>query len=311
MLEGRPGSSDFCNLGFVIPTFEYIMKQFEDLIEQNREKPVMVETLNLAWQKANTYYSLLDESPAYITAIVLDHRLRWSFIEDNWLFHHPQWVERSRELVRSLWTREYKHLSAPIPETEVVPETILSTRLSPLPRPQSDFKSFITSGIRKARHRPTIRVEDEYEKWCAQEVDEEELELNPFTYWSKHQTTFPRLSRMAIDVLSIPPMSSEAERIFSLAGVLLRERRARLKEDITEASELLGDWDKSGLIIIGASGLYSTSSSIHSESSSLSDADDDTERSDRQHESLSPGPPTRQTQLHNEYFTQGEMLDDI
>lgn len=308
MLEGRPGSSDFCNLGFVIPTFEYIMQQLEDLIKQYRDQPVMRESLNLAWHKANTYYSLLDRSPAYVAAIALDHRLRWSFVEDNWLSHHPNWVERSRRLVRELWDQEYKDSSPPVPETAVVPETILptslptSSRLSPPQRQLSDFRSFITSGIRKSRKKPTRRLDDEYTTWCAEEVDDDDLELNPFTYWSNRTASFPRLSRMALDVLSVPPMSSEAERIFSLAGVLLRERRARLREDITEASELLGDWDRNGLITIGASGFYSSPSSAPSE---FSITDDDVGVNDQQDaRAPSEAPPLGQTQLHNAYFTQ-------
>lgn len=302
MLEGRPGSSDFCNLGFIIPTFEYIMQQFEDLRIRYHDRPVMREAINLAWNKANTYYSLLDRSPVYVAAIALDHRLRWSFVEDNWLSHHPEWVERARRLVRELWDLEYKDSLPPgVSETIVVPETVLSTRLSPPPRPQSDFRSFITSGIKKSRNRPARRLEDEYSTWCTEEVDDCDLELNPFTYWSNCTASFPRLSRMALDVLSVPPMSSEAERIFSLSGVLLRERRARLKEDITEASELLGDWDQSGLIKISASGFYSCPSSAPSDPSITEDnvgADDQLDRAP-------PEAPIAlgQTQLHNAYFT--------
>jgi hypothetical protein len=59
---------------------------------------------------------------------------------------------------------------------------------------------------------------------------------------------------MAIDVYTIPPMSSEPERIFSLAGVLITQRRNRLKDDVIEAHECLSSWDRSGLIRIGAKG---------------------------------------------------------
>jgi hypothetical protein len=45
------------------------------------------------------------------------------------------------------------------------------------------------------------------------------LITNPIDYWlsATIQSQWPRLSRMAIDVYTIPLMSSEPERIFSLA----------------------------------------------------------------------------------------------
>ena len=45
---------------------------------------------------------------------------------------------------------------------------------------------------------------------------------------------------MAWDMIAIPAMSSECERVFSSAGRLVTPLRNRLKEDIIEASECLG-----------------------------------------------------------------------
>ena len=47
---------------------------------------------------------------------------------------------------------------------------------------------------------------------------------------------------MAFDMLSIPAMSAECERVFSSAKLLITDRRGRLKEDIIEASECLKSW---------------------------------------------------------------------
>jgi hypothetical protein len=56
---------------------------------------------------------------------------------------------------------------------------------------------------------------------------------------------------MAIDIFTIPPMSAEPERVFSLAGVLISKRRACLKDDVVEAHECLSSWDRAGVITIG------------------------------------------------------------
>ena len=47
---------------------------------------------------------------------------------------------------------------------------------------------------------------------------------------------------MALDVLAVPPMSDDCERLFSSAKLLLTDRRSRLRMDIIEASECLRAW---------------------------------------------------------------------
>ena len=55
---------------------------------------------------------------------------------------------------------------------------------------------------------------------------------------------------MAIDMLSIPAMSTEAERVFSSAGFILNSRRRRLREETLEAMLCLTHWGKFGLITL-------------------------------------------------------------
>jgi len=55
-------------------------------------------------------------------------------------------------------------------------------------------------------------------------------------------------ARMALDLLTIPPMSSDPKRIFCLTGLLLTANSARLRPDIIGASMAVGSWDKEGII---------------------------------------------------------------
>ena len=47
---------------------------------------------------------------------------------------------------------------------------------------------------------------------------------------------------MALDLLAIPAMSSEVERVFSSTGMMVTDRRNRLKEDVIEAVECMKSW---------------------------------------------------------------------
>jgi hypothetical protein len=53
---------------------------------------------------------------------------------------------------------------------------------------------------------------------------------------------------MAIDILSIPPMSDEVERVFLGVRCTISWDRARLGAWIVEMTELLGNWNKNDLI---------------------------------------------------------------
>ena len=63
-----------------------------------------------------------------------------------------------------------------------------------------------------------------------------------------HSRTFPSLSRIAFDMLSVPAMSAECEREFSSAKLLISDPRNRLSEELIEASECLWSWGAAGFI---------------------------------------------------------------
>lgn len=59
---------------------------------------------------------------------------------------------------------------------------------------------------------------------------------------------YPRLHKMAINILSIAPMSDKAERVFSGTRRTVSYDRARLVAETIEMTECLGSWNKNDLI---------------------------------------------------------------
>jgi hAT family C-terminal dimerisation region len=55
------------------------------------------------------------------------------------------------------------------------------------------------------------------------------------------------MMNMAFDILSIPIMSAETERVFSGAKLTISLSRNRLSEDIIKATEYLNRWYRAGL----------------------------------------------------------------
>jgi hAT family C-terminal dimerisation region len=54
--------------------------------------------------------------------------------------------------------------------------------------------------------------------------------------------SFPNLSRLALDILSIPAMSADPERLFSSTKLLISYLRNKLGMDIIEAFKCLKSW---------------------------------------------------------------------
>ena len=92
---------------------------------------------------------------------------------------------------------------------------------------------------------------DEYEEWLARGGHREDVTCtDPIAYWilKLNGGQYPRLARMALDLLSIPAMSSDPERIFSLTGLLLTANRTQVESDTIGATMALRSWDKEGVI---------------------------------------------------------------
>ena len=91
---------------------------------------------------------------------------------------------------------------------------------------------------------------DQLDRWLRDQLTTEGVN-NPLEWWrvtgSKY---YPQLTQMALDLLSIPAMSDEPERLFSRLGLIITPRRNLLKQDAVQAIACLHSWDNNGLIDI-------------------------------------------------------------
>jgi len=63
------------------------------------------------------------------------------------------------------------------------------------------------------------------------------------SFWRSQSRTFPVLSRMTRDMLTIPVSTLASEQVFSCSGRVLDERRARLSDNILEVVMCIKDWE--------------------------------------------------------------------
>jgi len=106
-----------------------------------------------------------------------------------------------------------------------------------LSREPDNFNQFLNSPNFYATQQATFI--DEYKEYL--KIPAAPCE-KPLIWWQSPHNEWLSLTRMALDVLSMPLMSAESERVFSAAGYLLNRRRNHLKDDIIEATSCLRAW---------------------------------------------------------------------
>ncbi|KAI8402177.1 hypothetical protein FOFC_17482 [Fusarium oxysporum] len=100
------------NVWEVIQGFEFLLEVLEDYKQLASEIPDAEHfriNVNLGWEKLNKYYSRLDETPIYYTALALHPAFRWGYFENEWK-DNTKWVMKAKQMVREVWESNYRHL---------------------------------------------------------------------------------------------------------------------------------------------------------------------------------------------------------
>jgi hypothetical protein len=72
------------------------------------------------------------------------------------------------------------------------------------------------------------------------------LDIDTFivlNWWQRHKLTYPVLSILAKDILTMPASTVSSESTFSLASRVLEDRRRRLTPDMVEVLSCIKDWE--------------------------------------------------------------------
>ncbi|KAJ6439017.1 putative AC transposase [Purpureocillium lavendulum] len=221
---------------FLLATLEKAKLEAED-----RPKPSYYSScVNSAWAKLNKYYVKLDETPVYYAATVLHPGIKWAFLSTAYA-GRQDWLCKARELVQALWDREYRDLPIQwqIADSNL-PVAVRARESNPFDFFQDELLSHTT--------RDKERIADEFERWLSTSQDVCTKHDNPLPYWSAQRFEYPRVARMAIDVLSIPAMSAECERTFSSAGAMVSPRRTRLDASTISVAQTVRSWLNAGLL---------------------------------------------------------------
>ncbi len=177
-------------------------------------------------------------SALYAAALILDPSCRTRYIEINW---QKSWVKPTLINVKKLWEVYRENIPA-------ITSLVQSLSLGKMSKETLELDTFdqIAQSLRKVT-RPASG--DEYEDYNSQEPYDPGTS-GAYNWWCQdtQRQRWPRLSQMAIDILSIPAMSAEPERVFSGARRTVSWERGQLEPKTLEMVECLKHWKRSGIL---------------------------------------------------------------
>jgi hypothetical protein len=219
---------DYVTLDKVQLIMDALSAHFKEQQSLHRGNTSFTESIITSWYAFDKYYLLIDQTGAYSAAILLHPSHRKSYLQTAW---KKDWVSHGVDRARAIW-QQYKN-------DDNTTNTVDTTTMTQIERYCHEIQQ---------RQQRTKGASDEFERFIiapAIKID------TPALHWwlqQQQRTSYPQLSKMAIDTLSAMAMSAESERVFSAARRTIPWTRARLEGAIIEQLECLKHWQRSGLI---------------------------------------------------------------
>jgi hypothetical protein len=267
LLEGRGKHGRHGAIWEVLITFEWLLDELEALKDRLMEvdhnnldalEDHLKLNVNLAHQKLSQYYAKFDDAPVYYAATILHphykHHLDalWAVPDDHNAardgpHYHEGWLTNNHRAFLALWKTYKDSKSAPASSASSDDE-----RPSKKPRmagPTESRSAFLKLQLEATDKHEQESLGDEYEQWKRSPAlaEDDPKSYNPLLYWQLQSQQHPRLSRFAIDVLTIPASATDCERTFSDLGDMLGTRRLRMKVELITALQCLKSWRRIGL----------------------------------------------------------------
>jgi len=188
----------------VLPAFNMLLEHLET--ERKRlaksHHKTLVQGIDAAWHKLNKYYIITDLSPVYIVAVVCDPRRNMEWI--RWAFEKRRdWILAAEKSVKNFF-ESYRDKS--LDDTNIDHVSAVT------------FASWPYQAPTAARSARSTHVDREYYEYVS--LPRIPMEENPLVWLGARKNKFPTWYKIAMDILPIPAMSAEIERVFSRLATL-------------------------------------------------------------------------------------------
>ena len=239
-LEGNAGLAHHGTVWEALPALEALLQLCERKRKQQTDtrrskssppSPLEVAYQN-AWEKLTEYYSITDLSYSiYAAAVLLHPSHRKAYFRRLW---DPEWIDPMVKSVKSEWKQSYSALDDSV-DIDQPPQKKA--------RKEMDF---IDQYLAKTSS--TASKADNFDQYINASPVEFGSDYAIFTWLKKSVNISPSIRQHCFDLLSIPAMSAEIERVFSSSKRQISPDRNRLHDDTIEMQELLRYWWRRGIV---------------------------------------------------------------
>jgi hypothetical protein len=211
-------------------------KNKEHYSQSEHRNPRMLRAIEMGWFVLDKYYTMTEEVPVYASALLLNPSCRVAYLKKNW---PREWHEPAIAAARRVWDLDFKN--------RLPPERPTSSDIMP---PPSKRRGVVLGQLFESMEAITSdsRTIDDFMTFIEQPTFR--IDCTPFEWWCREEQRqrYPRLSQMALEILSIPPESSEPERTFSGSRRTCSWDRSRLTCLNIQRIECIGNWRREGHI---------------------------------------------------------------
>ena len=208
------------------PSLHLAMNKIDSWKNQAREldgDERLAAAFTSSWNKIEKYYKLVDQTPIYYAAIVLNPALKLQKLRQLWYTNETKtWIEPCRQQVKDIYEKQYKQQYSryrdeyhpPGPDDDDEEDSIYSL-----------FSSNKRLCVDTTSERP-----DPFEAYLLVEpiAHRNGERFDPIAWWQINGHAYPGLKQMALDIFSIPLMTDDNERSFSSGRDMITYRRTRL-----------------------------------------------------------------------------------
>ncbi|KAJ0132745.1 Uncharacterized protein HZ326_24179 [Fusarium oxysporum f. sp. albedinis] len=197
----------------------------------------MVHSIKIGWFILDKYYALVESTPVYAAAMLLDPSKQKHYLLQNW---PEEWHQKTINAAYSIWQKEYAHL----------PHELLSAAATNINTFHPSSKKRVENELdrlkRRLRVQPTSQEDEDIFMAFIEDktIDLDALKITPLQWWLvlEQRRRYPRLYCMAINILLIAPSSAEPEQQFSGARCMQSWDRLRLSPENLQRLECIGNW---------------------------------------------------------------------
>ena len=220
------------SIELVLPTMDFCLSHLERAKIRFADDTFMIRGIEVAWEKLEKYYSLTDDSPVYALATVLNPTKKWQYFEGAWHGldngRHRGIIARTKRRAWNFWEANYQpapEIITPAVSTNAVYAFYNTFNITTV---EDEYTAYITARQMKSQH-PNIRPK-----------------FHPLDWWMEpaQRREYPKLSQMAIDLLSVPAMPTDVERLFSAAKLCMTDLRSSMYASTLDKLQSLKSWNK-------------------------------------------------------------------